>query len=49
MCIMFSESVHPCVPVCICVCGAVVLGKVNSGSSRYRKPLISANENCRPY
>lgn len=25
------------------------LGKVNPGFSQYRKPLISANENCRPY
>lgn len=25
------------------------LGKVNPGFSLYRKPLISANENCRPY
>lgn len=25
------------------------LGKVNPGFSRYRKPLISANENCRLY
>lgn len=49
LCIMFSESVHVCVSVCISVCGSGVLGKVNSCSSRYRKPLISANENCRPY
>lgn len=33
--------------VCVCVCW--LWGKVNPGYSRYRKPLISANENCRPY
>lgn len=45
VCVVFSE----CVCLCVYVWGAWVLGKVNSCSSRYRKPLISANENCRPY
>lgn len=37
------------VSVHVSMCCAGVLGKVKSCSSQDRKPLISANENRRPY
>lgn len=50
VCVLFSDSQCACVHVSLLyVCCAGLLGKVNSCSSQDRKPLISANENRRPY
>lgn len=49
-CVLFSDSQCACVRVSLLyVCCARVLGKVKSCSSQDRKPLISTNENRRPY
>lgn len=49
-CVLFSDSQCACVHVpLLYVCCAGVLGKVKSCSSQDRKPLISTNENRRPY